>query len=157
MPPVNLGLLVIISAMDLLIQWAATYLFLMYKLGKAKDNSNSNATQNLPAKVFWSLILPTAFQVVSIFVLIWENSKSTRALGSLLVTCWQGLAISLVADYVVPGIGRATVLVGIVTLILWRMAVTQVAPQDTACVGFEVDLLFDRSNEGNYVPSLCLT
>mmetsp|Transcript_9261 Transcript_9261/g.18447 ORF Transcript_9261/g.18447 Transcript_9261/m.18447 type:complete len:448 (+) Transcript_9261:174-1517(+) len=52
---------------------------------------------NLAYQLYLALLLPTSFQVLSVLVLIWENSKTTRALGSLLVTCGQSLAISLIS------------------------------------------------------------
>lgn len=153
-PPTNIGLLVLTSVSDLMVQWAAIYFFLKHQISQSRPKKNSH--RHLPAKIFWSLILPTAFQVVSIFVLIWENSKTTRALGSLLVTCWQGLAISLVADNVVPNSGKAAAMVGIVAVMLWRLAVNQLFHQE-ACVGFEIDFIFSRSNDNKPFLPVCLT
>jgi hypothetical protein len=155
MPSINVWLLVLTSVLDIMVQWSAVCLFLNYNMSLSKAKRKF-AAHNLATQIFWSLILPSAFQVVSIFVLIWENSKITRALGSLLIACWQGLAISLVADGAVPKSGKSSAAVGILAVMLCRLARTQLVPQE-ACVGFEVDLFFHQPSEHKLFLPLCLT
>jgi hypothetical protein len=151
---VEIALLVLTSVSDMIVQWAAVFLFLNQKTVKAKKRGQ--AADNLPAKIFWSLVLPTAFQVVSIFVLVWENSKTTRALGSLLVACWQGLAILVVAEKVAAQSGITAAIVGILAVMLWRLARNQFFHQEP-CVGFEFDFFFSRPEGDKPFFPLCLT
>merc|ERR1712238_439501 len=85
----------ITSALDLFVQWLAIYGYTKL-VTMFSPSSYSPSQHNIAYLIFLSLLLPTSFQVVSVSVLIWENSNTTRALGSLLITCWQCLAISLI-------------------------------------------------------------
>merc|ERR1712238_345024 len=85
----------ITSALDLFVQWLAIYGYTKL-VTMFSPSSYSPSQHNIAYQIFLSLLLPTSFQVVSVSVLIWENSNTTRALGSLLITCWQCLAISLI-------------------------------------------------------------
>jgi len=142
---------VITSALDLLAQWLAIYGYM--KLVTMFSSYSSSQHKILAYQIFLSLLLPTSFQVVCVSVLIWENSNTTRALGSLLITCWQCLAISLITisttndksnvdvihdkkkqrgrklndnrkKMILPTTVFTTPLFGILFLIVWRLGVS---------------------------------
>lgn len=148
-------LFVLTSVFDILVRWATVYSFVKW----ASSTTTSKADDGLSTKLFWSLLLPTAFHVTSIFVLIWENSKTTRALGSLLVAGWQSVAVSLVAEGFAPNHGKQAAAVGVVAGILWRFLIAPFFP--IPCVGFEVDAFFrhrhQATNNDEWLPLLCLT
>jgi hypothetical protein len=99
---------------------------------------------NLAGKVFLALLLPSTFSVVSIVVMIWENTKTVRILGSVLITYWQGMAVSVISnDISVP-------LVGILVGVLWRLAVSTLWLQPYPCVGLEL-------NGWDQIPTICAT
>jgi hypothetical protein len=164
------------SVLDLAVQWFAIYGFMRLlpapSNGKAIDSERTESAKPSPPppshsmayQIYLAMLLPTSFQVVSILVLLWENSKTTRALGSLLVACWQSLGISLISirssSSSKPSSKSSSVLkacaplVGIVALIAWRFGVGQFLRfvAETAgnnglkylhhtipCVGFEID------------------
>ena len=152
----------IASFLDFVVQWMTIYGFLkMMVKTNTKDKISVHAKdQNLAAKVFWALILPTAFQVTSIFVLIWENHKTTRALGSVLIVGWQTLAISIVAHPEKDVFVSTASMIGILALMLCRLGVSLAlrgADVPTPCVGYEMDFLFHQDSGQTILPPLCLT
>jgi hypothetical protein len=162
-------LLGVTSFLDFAVQWLAIYGFVSNIVIHPKTSIKT--VKYLPAKLFWALILPMSFQVVSIFVLIWENSKTTRALGSLLIASWQSLAISLIVHNINNNrrsehafVSTAS-LVGFLVLILWRFGVALVLRDTefpTPCVGYDIDLLFLFYNNHEkqmhkVMPPLCLS
>lgn len=52
--------------------------------------------RNNMRQVFCALFFPTAFQVVTVLVLVWENTATVRILGSLFVLVFQATAIKTV-------------------------------------------------------------
>ncbi|KAG7336519.1 Arv1-like family-domain containing protein [Nitzschia inconspicua] len=144
-------LLIVASILDLMIRWWGVSLF----VAAFSKSCQAQKVKIITTRLFWSFLLPTAFHVTSIFVLIWENSKTTRALGSLLVAGWQCLAVSLVADDVAPGYGKVTAAVGLALGILWRLVFSQITA--VPCLGFEVDLFFQLSEQNKLWPPICLT
>jgi hypothetical protein len=50
-------------------------------------------------RVFLAIITPTSFQVVTVFVLVWENTATVRILGSLLVLAYQATSMSVVMHH----------------------------------------------------------
>ena len=87
----------ITSALDLFVQWIAVYGYTRLVARMTTFSSSPTYHRNNAAyQIFLGLLLPTSFQVVCVSVLIWENSNTTRALGSLLIACWQCLALSLI-------------------------------------------------------------
>jgi hypothetical protein len=56
----------------------------------------SNADPDMTTHVYLAVLLPTACQVVTILVQIWENTATVRLLGSLLTLCYQWMAITVV-------------------------------------------------------------
>ena len=87
----------ITSALDLFVQWIAVYGYTRLVARMTTFSSSPSYHRNNAAyQIFLGLLLPTSFQVVCVSVLIWENSSTTRALGSLLIACWQCLALSLI-------------------------------------------------------------
>lgn len=180
-------ILIVTSVLDLAIQWLAVYGFIKLQSSQSKSSSitrtdttenkdddnnkkkfpkrreNSKVSSLSPShsvayQIYLGLLLPTSFQVVCVLVLLWENSKTTRALGSLLVACWQCLGLSLIS---INNSGKSSAkssvlkacipLVGIVSLIAWRFGVERlllVLTKNTniitfpyhkiPCVGFEM-------------------
>ena len=92
--------------------------------------------QELPgAKLFWALLLPLSFSIVTVFVRIWEDSSTVRTLGSLLTAYWQWLAVGLVTK------NRATTILGLLGGILLRSILFSVLLYESyPCVGIELDL-----------------
>ncbi|OEU22739.1 hypothetical protein FRACYDRAFT_232898 [Fragilariopsis cylindrus CCMP1102] len=152
---------VITSILDLLVQWIAIYGFMklvsiLSSKSKSQSQSQShnnttssnsiNSTNNnmtrrwrwrrrrVAYQIFLALLLPTSFQIVTISVLIWENSNTTRSFGSILVACWQCLArdngekLNNNENTTILPIPPMTVLfpplVGIVSLMVWRFGVS---------------------------------
>lgn len=69
-------------------------------------------------RLFMALMLPSSFTIVTIVVLMWENTMTVRLLGSLMTAYWQGLAVSVVSgDFVGPAI-----VLGI--RIFWKVALS---------------------------------
>ena len=180
------------SVLDLAAQWLAIYGFMklvsiISKLSSStstdntiRDKDKKTVSSSLPPpshsiayQIYLGLLLPTSFQVVCVLVLLWENSKTTRALGSLLVACWQYLGISLISINNNDGSSKlpsnttkssillkaCTPLVGIISLIAWRFGVgrcllVMTEPTETynylhrtiPCVGFEMDVFGDVVN-----------
>lgn len=171
------------SLMDLVAQWLVVYGYTTFvsrissespskgtnrnngKLSTTTDAvSASFSSHSIAYQIYVALLLPTSFRVVSVLVLIWENSKTTMALGSLLVAYWQSLGLSLIS---IPRRGTVsssvllslTPLVGILSLIAWRFTVgylLQVVSEENSCifrfdqchelmpcVGFELDIWGD--------------
>jgi hypothetical protein len=50
-------------------------------------------------RVFLAICAPTSFQVVTVFVLVWENTATVRILGSLLVLIYQAASMSVVMHH----------------------------------------------------------
>jgi hypothetical protein len=94
---------VITSILDILVQWLAIYGFMKIVSSRRRGVVSSSRTvvsstsTRVAYQIFLALLLPKSFQVVTICVLIWENSNTTRSFGSILIACWQCLAISLIS------------------------------------------------------------
>jgi len=137
---------------------------------KSKDSRPSSLppSHSIAYQIYLGLLLPTSFQMVCALVLLWENSKTTRALGSLLIACWQCLGISLISinngsktSTKSSVLESCTPLVGIASLILWRFGLgrfllfmtetnndvsSNFLNRTIPCVGFEVDVFGDVVN-----------
>lgn len=185
--------LMVTSLLDLAAQWLAIYGFLRL-LSMFLDSTRSKGTKpshSIANQIYLGLLLPTSFQIVCVVVLLWENSKTSIALGSLLVAFWQSLAILLVSvqsnskecSTKMRVLRASTPLVGILSLLLWRLCVgwflslvadatdnsdLQALDGTLPCVGFEVDLydvisMFTNKNPSRRFKStslplpLCLT
>lgn len=174
---------VLTSALDLVAQWLAIYGFMKLfsresepnsatslNSAKHKDDGNDQQCVMLPShsiayQIYLGLILPTSFQIISVLVLLWEDSKTTRAFGSLLIACWQCLGISLISmnngskpkakKIVLRGF---TPLMGFISLIAWRFAIDRFIltivcttskgnllhlHRTIPCVGYEMDIFND--------------
>jgi hypothetical protein len=64
--------------------------------------TNSHTTTSpeeflLSVQVYLALVLPSSFSVVTVLVIIWENTRMVRLLGSVLIAGWQCLALSVVS------------------------------------------------------------
>lgn len=126
------------SFLGMLVQWLAIFLYMKHLTKKTQ-------LFYLSTKVLWALLLPSSFSVVTIFVLVWENTKTTRLLGSLLVASGQGIAVFVVSE------DMQTPLVGLIAGVIWRLLVPTFWIQSSPCIGLEVDLL------GAPPYSLCVT
>lgn len=165
MPNSTMIILILASISDVLIQWGTVFFYVNLAKRRqvqapinpiAADISDIATTSNVATKLFWCYLLPMSFHVTSIFVLIWENSKTTRALGSLLVAGWQSLAVSLVADQVAPTKGKPAAVVGLAAGILWHLLLTELLVA-LPCVGFEMDFFYHVPRDSKLLPPLCLT
>lgn len=88
------------SFMGILVHWSAVFLRARQNEGAAK------ADPSLGYKLLLGLLLPSTFAVVTIFVMMWENTKTVRLLGSVMTAYWQGLAISIICgDTTIPILG----------------------------------------------------
>ena len=180
---------IVTSFLDLAAQWLAIYGFSKL-LSAASSNNRSTISKspspshNISYQLYLGLLLPTSFQIVCVLVLLWENSKTSTALGSLLIAFWQYLGISLVS--IQNGSSSSTKIrvlkacmpaVGILSLMAWRFGVGRFLAKATdlqhlrgtiPCVGFEVDVFDlvglvtnkDTSRSIEWVPLpllLCLT
>jgi hypothetical protein len=130
----QLAVLSVTSSLGLLFQW-----YIMQVFQTRREKSRGAGT-----KLFWALILPSSFSIVTIFVNIWENAKTVRMLGSLLIAYWQGIAV-----WVVTG-DLSTPLLGVVAGILWRLLVSLLFTQPFPCIGLELEILGENHH-------LCVT
>ena len=90
--------------------WAVVWLMRYYDASpESRVSATANATTTtttttspdkshkqsppLSLQVGLALLLPCSFSVVTTLVLIWENSKTVRLLGSVLIALWQGIAL----------------------------------------------------------------
>lgn len=113
------------SAFEIMFQW-----FVMQLVQSRQEHDKRKKMQLL-----WGLLLPTSFCIVTIFVSMWENTKTVRMLGSLLVASWQGVAIWVVTkDLYTPTLG---LLAGI----LWRHLFTILFTPHFPCLGLEIEIL----------------
>jgi hypothetical protein len=128
------------SFFGMLAQWLA---ICTYRYMKAVS-TNKTQPNLIWTKLFWALLLPSTFSVVTISVIIWENTKTVRLLASLLIAYWQGIAVSVISGDI------STAVVGIVAGTLWRLGVS-LWMQPYICVGLEVDVSLSG------IPTLCIT
>ena len=92
-----------ISFFGMLLQWICIYWYLssqqqrqqQQQLGQRRNEQHHPKNYLLGIQIYMALILPSSFAVVTILVLIWENTKTVRLLGTVLVACWQCLALSV--------------------------------------------------------------
>mmetsp|Transcript_13313 Transcript_13313/g.31347 ORF Transcript_13313/g.31347 Transcript_13313/m.31347 type:complete len:411 (+) Transcript_13313:53-1285(+) len=178
------AIFVLTSASDLVAQWLALYGFIKLISRDSAQNStiSTNTTKqkydgneqkkvsmqpshSMGYQIYLALLLPTSFHIIVVLVILWENSKTTRAFGSLLVACWQCLGIFLIStnnnskmsakNNVLKG---CTPLVGIISLIAWRFVADRFVlaivgtsgnmnlrhlHRTIPCVGYEVDVFGD--------------
>ncbi len=170
------GLFVATSFLDFIAQWMAIYGFL-----KLVSRNDTKTSHSIGYQIYLALLLPTSFQIICILVLLWEDSKTAMALGSLLIAFWQCLGISLISMQNCSSKQRlmriCVPLVGIISLMAWRFTIEQVlanvvisgnATVVTPCVGFEFDVFEvvglvstgDCAHAFEWLPSpllLCLT
>jgi hypothetical protein len=131
--------LAVFSFTGLVLQWLAIYFYL------AKTNKPVHPM--LASQVYLALVLPTSFDVVIILVLIWENTKTVRLTGSLLIACWQGTALLLLSPSMLAP------LVGLGVRLVWNTACSTFL-QPFPCVGLNIGLWGSLAEERAY--SLCL-
>jgi len=154
-PTLLRGLFVATSFMDLIAQWLAIYGFLKLAVVSRNNTTTKPSSHSFGYQIYLALLLPTSFQVVCILVLLWEDSKTATALGSVLIAFWQCLGISLIAMQNCSNKQRlvriCVPLVGIIFLMAWRFVIGQllanlVIEGDVGtrtiipCVGFEIDV-----------------
>jgi hypothetical protein len=127
------------SFLEMLVQYMAIVGYLSFAGMKNSPSSN------VSGKVFLALLLPSTFSVVTMIVTIWENTKTVRLLGSVLIAYWRGIAVSVVSnDIYVP-------IVGILAGVFWRWAVSALWLQPYPCVGLEIN------GWDQMIPSICVT
>lgn len=73
-----------------------TLLLLLFVCRHGGSNSNVNIIVNsdMPTHVYLAVLLPTAWQVVTILVKVWENTATVRCISSLLILCYQWMAVT---------------------------------------------------------------
>lgn len=165
---IYVALLIISSMLDVIVEWVVIYSYLTILSTLEKRNRTQQQNNNVGTKVFWAILLPTTFQVVVVFVLIWENSKTTRALGTILIAGWQGLAIALVSQSTsmtdkrtnsITAIHVIAPLAGMVALVVWRFGMSLLLlnfQYPLPCVGIEVDVFAASEDELNRHHSMTL-
>jgi hypothetical protein len=132
--------LAVLSFAGPVLQWLAIYLYLA--------QTNKPVHPMLASQVYLALVLPTSFDVVVILVLIWENTKTVRLAGSLLIAYWQGTALLLLSPNMLAP------LVGLAVRLLWNN-VCSTYLQPFPCVGLDIGSWGSLAEERAY--SLCLT
>ena len=105
--------------------WIVTYAclclfsFLCTPTTQSSSSSTTSTTTtrtSLLTRSYLAVVLPTAFGVVTILVLIWENTYTVRLLGSLLILTYQIMAITTIAS--VQGLRPALAAVTIVLAVM---------------------------------------
>jgi hypothetical protein len=71
-------------------------LLLLLAFVRRHERSKAIADLNMPTHVYLAVVLPTAWQVVTILVHIWENTATIRLLSSLLTLIYQFMAVTVV-------------------------------------------------------------
>ena len=126
--------------------WAITYVCLRALSAKP------NATMLLLTRTYLAVLLPTAFAVVIILVLVWENTFTVRLLGSLLILTYQVLSIYTVASVqgLRPAFAALTILLAVIlaSLVSWTMS-SMGGLSRVPCAGFLYEV--------NSSLSLCLS
>ena len=125
---VRFSFLVFSSALGMMFQWFVMQLF------QTRHEKEARARM----KLFWGLFLPSSFAVVTIFVSTWENTKTVVMLGSLLMACWQGLAIWVATN------DLSTPMLGFFTGILWRLLLSIIFTQQYPCLGFQLGVMSQK-------------
>ena len=130
---VSVLLVSICSFAGLLLEWATLDLF-------------SAPDQKRPL-LFLALALPASFNIIILFVMIWENTQTIRILGSLLILYWQGIGLYVVVQKskIVPAI-----LTALTVRLLWRAILLNVSSLDIPCSGLDLEVIYPAM-------SLCLT
>lgn len=93
---------------------------------RGSKKSSSDDKDSISDKLFLALMLPSSFTIVTMLVMMWDNTTTVRLLGSLMIASWQGLAVSVVSgDLLGPWVVFAT-------RIMWKAAIAAV---DLPCKG----------------------
>lgn len=132
--------LAVFSFAGLVLQWLAIYFYLA--------QTNKPLHPILASQVYLALVLPTTFDVVIIWVLIWENTKTVRLAGSLLIAYWQGTALLLLSPSMLAP------LVGLGVRLVWNY-VCSIFLHPFPCVGLDIGSFGSLAEDRAY--SLCLT
>jgi uncharacterized membrane protein len=111
------------SFLGLLLQW----IVISFALGKTTSRTSK--------QVYFALLLPSGFSVVTILIIIWENTQTVRLLGALLIAYWQSVALTVLSPTNTPTVIAITFLVRIV----WKLVCSLVI-QPFPCVGLELSL-----------------
>jgi hypothetical protein len=130
--------LLISSFASVLVEWVAIYFFLSKRNLKKCNNTidSKNESEALAYKIYLALLLPSTFSVITILVMMWENTKTVRLLGSIMTAYWKALAISTISlDWKAPTIG---ILARLVTALIF--IAVPILP-DIPCIGLELNHL----------------
>jgi hypothetical protein len=71
-------------------------LLLLLRFVRRHERSKAIADPDMPTHVYLAVVLPTAWQVVTVLVNIWENTETVRLLSSLLILIYQFMAVTVV-------------------------------------------------------------
>jgi hypothetical protein len=99
-------------------------LLLLLRFDRHRTGSNADADTNMPTHVYLAVVLPTAWQVVTILIHIWENTAIIRLLSSLLTLCYQWMAVTVVVASCVRTTNTTTTKGNVDTWILSLVAIT---------------------------------
>jgi hypothetical protein len=132
--------LAVLSSVGLVLQWLTIYFILA--------QTNKPVHSMLASQVYLALVLPTSFVVVIILVLIWENTKTVRLTGFLLIAYWQGTALLLLSPSMLAP------LVGLGVRLVWNIMCSTLL-QPFPCAGLDIGSWGSLAEERAY--SLCLT
>jgi len=121
------------SLASFLVQWLCNlvYMELIHSPAMELHPNYHNA-------LYWALLLPSSFAAVMVLVTIWENTKTIRLLGSIMVAYWQIIAVSVVTENIY------TPLLGVFAGIMykWSAVIMLATLYDVPapCLGLEIDL-----------------
>lgn len=89
--PLSFWFLYARSILGMVALWLGSSIVAKYIVRKEPPGDLGRSTSS--KTLFWGLLLPTSFHVVTILVLVWENSFTVKRLGSLYVVCMQYLGL----------------------------------------------------------------
>lgn len=90
--------------------------------------------------MFWAILLPLGFSLMTAFVSIWDDAPTVHTLASLLIAYWQWIAVGAITR------DRQGPIVCLVVGTLWRLAVSSVLfyYEFLPCLGIEMLSINDQ-------------
>ena len=135
------------AVVRIFIFWAVTYVCLRQCSKKTLTSSPLLLT-----RTYLAVLLPTLFAVVTVLVLVWENTDTVRFLGSILILTYQAFSIHTVGSVEGVGFGVSfgTTLLAITLCVFTSWIFTNLAGlSHVPCAGFYYNF--------NAHLSLCVT
>jgi hypothetical protein len=85
------------SMLDMVVLWLGMALVVATRANQ-RNRNNATSPSTLMLLLFWALTLPSALNVVTILVLVWENSSTVKQLASVYVLLMQCLGVRVVME-----------------------------------------------------------